>query len=82
MVEALMGRQRGERWGPRVIDLDIVLYEDLVMDEPNLTVPHMEMFNRRFVLAPLAEIAPDAVHPILGMTAKAMLEQLDNLQEE
>ncbi len=60
-----MGRRRTVRWGPRTIDLDILLYGDLVMNQPDLVIPHPLMTARKFVLAPLVEIAPDAVHPVL-----------------
>lgn len=75
-VERAMGRQRGQRWGPRVIDLDVLLFGDAVVDEPGLAVPHPEMTRRRFVLEPLAEIAPDAVHPGTGLTAADLLARL------
>jgi len=58
-LEIELGRQPGERWGPRVIDIDIVAYEDVALNTPRLTLPHPELFNRIFVLAPLAEIAPE-----------------------
>lgn len=62
-IEASLDRVRDERWGPRTIDLDIVLYGDQAIDEPGLTVPHPELLNRRFVLEPLLEVWPDACMP-------------------
>ena len=76
-VEGDMGRVRTVKWGPRVIDLDIVLYGDEVIRSPRLTVPHPEMHSRGFVLGPLAEIAPGVVHPGVGKTAREMLRQRD-----
>ena len=76
-IEHAMGRPaQDERWGPRVIDLDILLYDDATISTPELTIPHPEMHHRRFVLAPLAQIAPDAVHPSLHQTAGALLAAL------
>jgi len=75
-VEQDLGRVRGERWGPRIIDLDILLYDGLIMDGPELVLPHPEMHRRAFVLLPLAEIAPEAWHPGLEKTAGELLEQL------
>lgn len=62
-IERAHGRERRERWGPRTLDLDVVLFGDSVIDEPGLTVPHPELANRRFVLEPLAEAWPDAALP-------------------
>jgi 7,8-dihydro-6-hydroxymethylpterin-pyrophosphokinase len=72
-----MGRVRGERWGPRRIDLDLLLYNGEVIFSPNLVVPHPEMHRRVFVLAPLAEIAPRAWHPVLHKSAGELLSDLD-----
>ena len=62
-LEAAAERVRQERWGPRTLDVDILLYDDLTVDEPDLQIPHPRMWQRRFVLAPLADLAPDLVEP-------------------
>jgi 2-amino-4-hydroxy-6-hydroxymethyldihydropteridine diphosphokinase len=64
-IENILGRKREEKWGSRIIDIDILFYGDVVVDEPDLHVPHPELHNRRFTLEPLAEIAADLVHPVL-----------------
>ena len=74
-VEEEMGRLRMEKNGPRVIDIDIIFYNELVMQEPNLTIPHPQLQNRRFVLVPLHEIAPTFVHPVLHKTITELLEE-------
>jgi 2-amino-4-hydroxy-6-hydroxymethyldihydropteridine diphosphokinase len=76
-VEREIGRRRGERWGPRVIDIDLLLYEDQVVDEPGLSVPHAELPSRAFVLVPLAEIAAGAVHPASGISIRMLSEEID-----
>ncbi|MBK7407855.1 MAG: 2-amino-4-hydroxy-6-hydroxymethyldihydropteridine diphosphokinase [Saprospirales bacterium] len=72
LIEAEMGRVREEKWEPRIIDIDIALFADLVIQTPELAVPHPEMHLRNFVLVPLLDIAADWVHPIL----KESLEDL------
>ena len=75
-IELAMGRERIQPKGPRLIDLDILLFGDLVVDEHGLTVPHPAMHERRFVLEPLAELAPGAVYPLLKRTISELLESL------
>lgn len=75
-VEKNMGRERRERWGPRIVDLDILFYENLICQENNLQIPHPEIAKRRFVLLPLKDIAPHLIHPILGKTVSNLLDEL------
>lgn len=76
-IENAAGRERTVRWGPRTLDLDIVLYDNLVLDSPDLVIPHMEMHKRDFVLKPLMEIAPYLRHPITKKSIKELWEKLD-----
>ena len=76
-IEAELGRIRGERWGPRTIDLDLLLYDALVVDTESLTIPHPRMTERRFVLVPAAEIAPAMLHPVSGCSLRDLLLRLE-----
>jgi 2-amino-4-hydroxy-6-hydroxymethyldihydropteridine diphosphokinase len=76
-IEQDLGRRRGMRWGPRPIDLDILLWEGEVVADANLQVPHLELHKRRFALEPLVELAPDVKHPVLGVPVKELLSRLD-----
>ncbi len=75
-LEQQAGRERIRRWGPRTLDLDILLYEDRIMERPALTIPHRDMHNREFVLRPLCQIAPGVCHPVLHRTAEQLLQCL------
>ena len=77
-IEVLMDRRPGPRWGPREIDLDILLYGQMVVNEEDLVIPHPELHRRRFVLEPLFEIASYAIHPSYGVSMKGLLDRLEN----
>jgi len=72
-IEQALGRVRAVRWGPRTLDLDLLLYDDVVIDEPGLVVPHPRLHERRFVLEPLAALAPALAHPVLGRSIGQLL---------
>lgn len=83
-VERSLGRRREEeavRWGPRVIDLDILLWGDQVIEEADLVVPHPRMCERAFALAPLVDLAPDFLHPVRELTLRELLERIDLTDE-
>ncbi|MBM3416747.1 MAG: 2-amino-4-hydroxy-6-hydroxymethyldihydropteridine diphosphokinase [Bacteroidetes bacterium] len=80
-LEKQMGRIRKEKYGPRIIDIDILLFNDEIHNYPLLQVPHPEMQNRRFALLPLAEIAPGIIHPVLKKTIKELLNECPDLLE-
>ncbi|WP_017718759.1 2-amino-4-hydroxy-6-hydroxymethyldihydropteridine diphosphokinase [Kamptonema formosum] len=76
-IEAKFGRVRQERWGARTLDLDLLLFDDLIVDTPALQLPHPRLRERAFVLMPLAEIAPDWSEPACGETIRTLLEAVD-----
>ena len=76
-IESRLGRERTIKWGPRTIDLDILFYDDRVIREVDLIIPHPELEKRRFVLDPLSEIAPDLIHPVIKKTITELREALE-----
>ncbi|XZN90525.1 MAG: 2-amino-4-hydroxy-6-hydroxymethyldihydropteridine diphosphokinase [Microcoleus sp.] len=77
-IEIKFNRIRQEKWGPRTLDLDLLLYDNLVLETPTLTLPHPRMTERAFVLVPLAEIAPDWVHPVTRSAIAQMVQTADS----
>ena len=77
-IEARLGRTRTQRWGPRTMDLDLLLYGDLVIEEAELKLPHPELSRRAFVLVPLVELDPSLTHPISGLTTVQLLARLEH----
>ncbi len=76
-IEQKFGRVRKEHWGPRTLDLDLILYDNLILDTPNLQIPHPRMKERAFVLVPLAEIAPNWIEPVSGKSITQLREEVD-----
>jgi 2-amino-4-hydroxy-6-hydroxymethyldihydropteridine diphosphokinase len=77
-IENKIGRRKSYRWGPRSIDLDILLFDNLILKEDNLEIPHPLMHKRNFVLLPLSEIAPDIIHPLLRKKISDLVKELSN----
>ena len=75
-IETALGRERTVKWGPRIIDLDLLTYDQVIMNSPGLILPHPFLEKRRFVLEPLAEIAPDNIHPVLKKTFARLRDEL------
>jgi 2-amino-4-hydroxy-6-hydroxymethyldihydropteridine diphosphokinase len=80
-IEKELGRERQEKWAARVVDIDMLFYEQEVVREPGLTVPHPELHKRRFTLVPLAELAPGLLHPVLSKTVQELLEECPDALE-
>jgi 2-amino-4-hydroxy-6-hydroxymethyldihydropteridine diphosphokinase len=81
-IEQAAGRkQNAVRFGPRILDLDILLFDDVVRDEPGLTIPHPRMHKRRFVLRPICDIDPEIIHPILRRSMQVLLDNLDDREQ-
>jgi 2-amino-4-hydroxy-6-hydroxymethyldihydropteridine diphosphokinase len=76
-LEVELGRKQNFRWGPRLIDLDILFYDDLVLDSPPLVIPHMRLHERAFVLVPLMDIAPELIHPVFKRNVRELLAKVD-----
>ncbi len=81
-TEVHQGRQETFRFGPRLIDLDILFYDDLVLETPTLSIPHPRIAERAFILIPLAEIAPDLIHPVLGKSIQLLKNDVDSSSVE
>ena len=80
-TEVKTGRKKSVKWGPRIIDIDILFYDNIILYTPDLVIPHAEIQNRKFVLAPLAEIAGTLVHPGFNLTIQEMLDK-GNFEEK
>lgn len=75
-IEDKLGRVRDEKWGPRTIDLDIIFYDDIILEDKDLEIPHPRVHLRRFVLEPLFEIAPNFIHPLYNISAKDLMDNI------
>jgi 2-amino-4-hydroxy-6-hydroxymethyldihydropteridine diphosphokinase len=76
-LETQLGRTPSIRWGPRLIDMDILFYDELILDTPELIIPHPHLHERAFVLVPLADLEPDLVHPVFSMPVRELLSAVD-----
>ena len=76
-LETELGREQSFHWGPRLIDLDILFYDDLVLDSPPLIIPHPRLHERAFVLVPLMDIAPELIHPVIKKSVSELLAEVD-----
>ncbi|MFC1692034.1 2-amino-4-hydroxy-6-hydroxymethyldihydropteridine diphosphokinase [Candidatus Latescibacterota bacterium] len=75
-IEKDMGRVREVHWGPRIIDIDILFYGEMIISTPSMTIPHSLLHKRAFVLKPLTDIIPDFIHPVMGLTINELLERV------
>jgi len=78
-IEKELGREKSSKWGPRIIDLDILLFDDIILNKDNLKIPHPLMHERDFVLRPLCEIAPDIYHPLLKMRMHELMQKIHRI---
>lgn len=78
LIERKLGRIRKEKWGPRTIDIDIIFWNNIIIDEQELKIPHYDMHNREFVLKPLMDICPDLEHPVFHKSLRKLYDELKN----
>jgi 2-amino-4-hydroxy-6-hydroxymethyldihydropteridine diphosphokinase len=77
-LEVQLGREKSFRWGPRLIDIDILFHDNLILESESLTIPHPRLHERAFVLVPLMDVAPDFIHPVLKKTVKELLATIES----